>query len=499
MKNLLSKLPKKLVAGVAALAIIAGVASTAFAAFGPEGRPTMNWTGDDTKGADHVVFNSFVNNPVWGDERDFVRAAVEQRDDKYKDPLADVKDGDTVNVIMFVHNNADSALNADGSGVALNTTVKADIPTGVTNAQEIKGYISADNATPQTIFDTVSINGADKFAMEYVPGSVHISGNHINQDLPNADIRTGFKIGDQLDGKFKGCFEFVQYVTFKVKISKPSISIEKTERKLGQTAWVKDMTAKPGDTIEYRLKITNTGKSDLTNITVGDRLPPYLTYVPGTTRLYNKLTPAEGTLLNDGIVPGALRLNATYQPTAVAYIVFQAKVSTDIANKECGSPRLRNVAATHADQVPGDVEDTADVVVETGKVCTTPTYACESATAVLNGKTVTVTVKAPVSGGASVKQYAYDFGDKTAPLVTDKNPAQHTYAEVGTYKITVVVTFNNGQSTDTKTCVASVTIPTTPTTLVNTGAGSTIGIFAAVSAAGAVLHNVLVRRRVNAR
>lgn len=405
----MNKVTKKLVAGVSVVAIALSMTATAFASFGPD-RPTLTWNGDQTKGADHIVFNSFVNNPVWGDERDFVRGAVEQRDDKYADPVNNVKDGDVVNVVMFVHNNADSSLNANGSGIATNTTVKADIPVAAASSQQVKGYISADNAAPTTIYDTVDMNGANAFSLQYVPGSVKISGNHINQTLPNADITKGFKIGDALDGKFPGCFDYIQYVTFQVKVTSSNISIEKTVRKLGDKDWVETAGVKPGETVEFRLKITNTGKTDLTNIAVGDRLPPYFTYVAGTTRLYNLATPAEGTKLNDGITDGALRLNATYQPGSSAFIVFQAKVDMSIKDKECGTPRLRNIGTAHSDQITKDVEDTADVIVDTNKVCTT----------------------------------------------------------------TVVK----------------------PTTLPNTGAGDVAGIFAGVSAAGAVAHNVVSRRRL---
>ncbi len=364
----MNKFLKKLSAVAASMAIAVGMSATAFASFGPDRTP-LTWNGDQTKGADHVVFNSFVNNPVWGDERDFVRGAVEQRDDKYADPVNNVKEGDLLNVVLFVHNNADASKNADGSGVALNTTVKADIPAVAATAQQIKGYVMADNAVPATIFDTVDVNGANAFSLQYVPGSVKISGNNINQSLPNADITKGFKIGDALDGKLPGCFDFIQYVTFQVKITTTNISIEKTVRKLGDKDWVENVNVKPGDTVEYRLKVTNTGKTDLTNIAVGDRLPPYLVYVAGTTRLYNLATPAEGVKLNDGITDGALRLNATYQPGSSAFIVFQAKVDNAIKDKECGSPRLRNIGSAHSDQVTKDVEDTADVVVDTGKTC----------------------------------------------------------------------------------------------------------------------------------
>ncbi len=104
--------------------------------------------------------------------------------------------------------------------------------------------------------------------------------------------------------------------------------------------------------------------------------------------------------------------------------------------------------------------------------------------------------------------------------------AEHTYTEKGTYAITARLEFNvNGQVrvVEGGACVGQVTVKVPPvekcpipgkeqyekndtvncndvkgvTTLPNTGAGDVIGIFAAVTAAGAVLHSIFTRRALN--
>lgn len=144
-------------------------------------------------------------------------------------------------------------------------------------------------------------------------------------------------------------------------------------------------------------------------------------------------------------------------------------------------------------------------VVEMPKV-EEPVYSCDLLTAVfVSDKKYRFTANASAKNGAVIKEYAFDFGDNTTVVKTDKNVVEHTYAKTGTYKIKVTVTVEvNGETktTTSENCEAKVSFdtkadvtPTTPTTLPNTGAGSVAGILAAVTAAGALAHRKLTLRR----
>lgn len=509
MKNFLKRLPKKVFAAVATMALVAGVASQALAGFGPANRPTMTWNGDNTPGANHVVFNSFVNNPVWGDERDFVRAGVEQRDSSRTDPVTNVQDGDIVNVVMFVHNNADPSLNASGQGIARDTTVRATIPGATAQSQDITGYISASNAQPREIWDTVTINSSSVYSMDYIPGSVRVSGGLGNgaydKALPNADITKGFKIGEDLDGDMSGCFQYIQYVTFKVKIQVPNFTLEKKVRLEGQTSsdWKDEVTAKPGQTVEYKIEFLNKGKTTLENVAVRDTLPKHVSLVSGSTMIYNGNFPNGVNAGSDSVTSAGGIDVGSYSTGSNGIVFFKAKIAgTD--KLDCGTNKLVNTGYMR----PGKDNtrwyyDIATVKVD-GKKCEEPEkpkYVCESLTVEkIGGRKIRTTVKAPASGGAKFKNVSVNFGDGTQPKVTDQLVNEYEYKTDGTFKVSAAVTFTVAGTDKTVSgdaCTAMVTFEgekTPPTELPKTGAGSLIGLFTIVTLAAAAAHNVISRR-----
>jgi hypothetical protein len=173
--KIFNTLTKKIVAAVAVIAAVAGIAGVAIAGFGPD-RPTKAWSPTVT-GFDHVVFNSFtgVSNGI-GDERDFARGSIVGTQAGWADPVNNVPDGSEVEVKLYIHNNADSTLNDSGVGIAKNVNVKVSVPTVSAQAQDITSTISADNASPKSIYDTLSLTGLNGGFFELTPvaGSVQI-------------------------------------------------------------------------------------------------------------------------------------------------------------------------------------------------------------------------------------------------------------------------------------------------------------------------------------
>ena len=121
-------------------------------------------------------------------------------------------------------------------------------------------------------------------------------------------------------------------------------------------------------------------------------------------------------------------------------------------------------------------------------------------------RNVTVTEFKPSSANRAVFKHAVlNWGDNSAAVTTANAVGQkHQYAADGTYtvKATAVFTVDGKEVSNTNancskvvTFVAEkppvVTPPETPEVLVNTGAGSILGLFAAITVAGALAHRLV--------
>ena len=372
MKRFLSFLPKKLSAVFVALIMLVGVSTTALAAFGPN-RPTFTMANP----ASYVTFNSITDNPVAGDERYFMKGA-KPGDSGYTGAVQNVVDGQEVTLQMYVHNNAASNLNL----VAQNTKVRVALPTGSNQSPTVTGYISADNANPGTVYDTMQIVGANNGFMElaYVPGSASYKNNVGTFPLADSIVTTGAQVGyNSMNGQLPGCTEFSGWVTLRVKVNMPHYVIQKSARLAGEGAdkWRESVNAKIGDTIEWRIEVRNIGSTTLNNIIVLDELPPYMTVEAGTIKLINANYPAS----NPYVYPanaiqqkdGKWYVNVdtgSYLPNSNGFVRFSSKIVSNPAIS-CGNKRLTNKAYATPHGY-GTVSSYAYVVVVNSKACDTP-------------------------------------------------------------------------------------------------------------------------------
>ncbi|HVS58240.1 MAG TPA: PKD domain-containing protein [Candidatus Saccharimonadales bacterium] len=126
-----------------------------------------------------------------------------------------------------------------------------------------------------------------------------------------------------------------------------------------------------------------------------------------------------------------------------------------------------------------------------------PSATCKQLTVTQKGNTITATVVSTTQNGATYTSTLYDFGDSNT-LNTSHTTVTHTYAQPGTYHITAKQTFSTGTESSVQPgCQQSITIaapkpkPAAPTSLPNTGAGSTgamVGIFAGTTILGTTLY-----------
>ncbi len=540
--NIFNKVPKKFSIVLATLAAVIIPAAVVMAGYGPN-RQTFDWNKfDPTKSCtdpsqangrcgsmDGPVFNSFTNNPAYGDERNFARVAPvvagQSPTEANFTETANATPGQEYWVRTYVHNDANQNLNGanfDGPSVAHDTRVRVAIAEGVSNGVDVMTYVTAQNAKPDKIWDTASLaNNNQVFSVNYVPGSaalyngVHQTGLPLNDSIVSA---AGTQIGyNQMNGELPGCFDYSAYVYVKVKVQAPAIKFDKLVRKDGEASkdWRNELHAKRGDRVEYLLDYLNTGSANANNIVLSDKLPSNMQLVPGTVKWIDSNRP-DGTPVPDALLfdPAGVTVG-NYGINGGGYIFFEATVKKEV--DECIA---KNVAFIRADNIPQREDDAVVIIDDCNPVV--PVYTCDllDANSLGNRKfsyTVHYTAK-----NATFKQVSYNFGDGSTPLLTDKTTVEHTYAADGTYttKATVTFTVDGVDKTATsQACASTVSantpkdncpIPgkenlpkdspeckttTTPTTLPNTGTGSVAGIFAATSIAGAAAHQVFSRRR----
>lgn len=471
--NYLSYVPKQFMFGFAALALIVAPAMV-FASWSPE-RPT--YTIDEP--ADHVTFNSITDNPNYGDERPFhdVKDAANTSEGGFQDVM-EVKDGQTLLLRAYVHNNAAANLNESGEGVAKNTKVQFLIPSDTKKNLRTISYVRADNAEPQQVSDTTDLYAAQPFSLDYVEGSAtqYTNGTPNGKSLDDSIVDGGAPLtsdGASKTGEYLGCFEYASIVTVEVKVNMADLELEKTVRKSGEGSFVDSVdNVQPGDELEYKLNFTNTGDTELDDVTVGDNLPPYVTYVEDSAVVYNNNTGPEGRNIGNNIVSGGTILGDTYAPGSDANVILKAKVNENIVDERCGTVTLTNVGIVDSEDTPR-VEDDADAKVDTGVPCEEPeepVYQCDDLTAnrttIKPGQDVTFTTEATAENGAEITEYRYDFGDGSDVHVTDDAQVTHTYEEAGTYRAdaTVVFDVNGEQQTDSEGCAVVIKVQEQPVT-----------------------------------
>jgi len=520
--NFLKNISTRTKLAVVALLAVTAVAVPVAVHAGPSpDRPTKVYS-DGVKGFDHPTFNSFTNVPNIGDERQFFNGMY-PGGKVFSDPMPQVKDGDTLTLEVYVHNDADPSLG--DAGTAKNTSVKVALPSGIATKQQAVASISSSNASPSVVTDTLdlSADNGGSFQLAYVPGSAQEHGNYFNGPVSDSIVTTGAPVGTRgLNGNVEGCFDKMVLVTLQVKVKMPQYKVTKEVRPSGSKTWSKNINAKAGDDVQWLVTFANNGNTELDNVNVIDQIPAGLTVVPGSVKLIDGTYPNGVAYGASAIQDNGRTINVnigSYAAGVSAYVEYDTKVDP-IDAKQCTPGTLTNKAFA-APANFGAVFDTASVTVA-GNKCTTPTptptpspktpaVSCDLLD-VSQGDNRTVTVndfKFTAKNGATFKDVVLNWGDGSTPLTTNTAKGQtHSYGADGTYSITAVAHFTvNGKdvSADSASCAKQVTFstPTTPTTpgaptqLVNTGAGDVAGIFAAAAIAGAVLYRLFLGRRLS--
>lgn len=373
MENTMSKLtslirraPKRFSAVIAMVAAAIIVPAVVFA-WGPS-RPTFTVANP----ADYITFNSITDNPVVGDERNFVvvKDAANTNDGGWQDNIT-VQPGKEYLVRVYVHNNAAPNLNL----VAHNTRVMASVPNTTGKSVSISGFVTADNANPNKIWDDIHFNSTQNFNLTYVAGSAEIynngyaaggSGKSLSDSIVTSN---GALIGyNGPDGNVPGCFQYDNFVYFKVKPQFPNenFTVSKDVRKSGDASFVESVNANPGDTLNYRITYKNTGNTQENNVILKDTLPAGVTFVPGSVKIMNANN-LSGAYVKDGDNLFSTGINiGSYTAGSNALVIFNATVNRNDSLPKCGTNTLVNVASA---QPEGQTPKSDDATVIANRTC----------------------------------------------------------------------------------------------------------------------------------
>lgn len=380
--------------GVAAAVAITGVAvAPAVLAWGDNttgGRPTYSIKEiNEGKIDDKIVFNSIVASDAdlteankeagdiipLSDERNFVGARLDDgnhgKNNVWNGNEITVEEGKTYIVRMYIHNNNRLGTKMTAKDVTAHFTMQDYADTTF----KVDGVFTSSNANPSKYWDSVVFksNTGSRFYLDYIEGSALLENNSYAKNggktLSDDLLGNGVKIGyDALDGNIPGCYQYAEYVSFKVKPVFEDSTIEKKVRLEGDENWTEDLHAKVGDIVEYQIKYQNLNNSQVNDVVLIDSLPENVEYIKGSTMLYNGLYPSGVKNTNDTITTTGI--NIGYYPVkAQAVVRFKATITDK--SLVCGNNQLINWAKIGSTTVGYAVQDSTNVFVE--KTCENPT------------------------------------------------------------------------------------------------------------------------------
>ena len=374
----ITKMFKKLVTSkksmlFAAVAVSLVTASAGFA-WGPE-RKTFTIE----KPAEYVTFNSITNNPAYGDERNFIRLKEAGLPDSAYADDTKVAPGKEYVAYIYFHNNASITFNDAAhnfSGIARNSKIRVAMPTSLKAGERtgMTAYASADNANPAAVYDDTFMTATRDVQFKYIAGSatVHSKGAIDGQKISDSLISDGALIGyDKLDGNLPGCNEFSGYVLARFIAEAPNFTVQKLVSPTGKRQWAENISANPGDVVDFRIEYKNISTTQQDNVFILDQLPKGFEYVAGSTMLFNTQTP-DGVKVSDNVTTGKGLNIGSYAAGSNAFVRFSAKLGDKSKFEVCGPNIMKNTVSVITDF--GKKTDDATVTINID--CAKPIEVC---------------------------------------------------------------------------------------------------------------------------
>jgi hypothetical protein len=276
------------------------------------------------------------------------------------------------------------------------------------------------------------------------------------------------------------------------------------------------ISATCNDEVEYSMQLSNTQYGALNNVTLKATLPS--NGGQSTATATTDLGGTSGTSDSVSVSLGSGDTQTLEDGTTVLYNGSGSAIET--------LPDSVTTGGVNIGTLDGSTTEYVNFKVKVGCPAPTPVapvYTCNelSITPEDNNTVKISNFGTTAQNGATFTNAVINWGDNSTNTTTANVIGQtHEYAANGSYTVSATAHFNvNGQDetaggvncekvvtfssttpptvTPPATTTPTPVSPTTPTTLVNTGAGSVIGIFAAASAAGAVAYRWILGRRLS--
>lgn len=287
--------------------------------------------------------------PLLGNETNFVGAREDTgvnagANNVWEGTEITAEDGKTYIVRLYIHNNSSGGMDT----VAEGTKVRFYIPYTSSDQVTVNGWLAASNATPTEYSDTVTFESKDgiPFSLYYVSGSallenggfakgagVQLPDSITNQGNPTNKAEDEWTlIGyDALDGRVPGCYEYINYVSIRVRVAYDyEFSVENKVRLADgeDKTWQDTIEAKVGDKVEIQFQYLNTGNQNQKGVVVRNALPDNLHYIEGSAKLYNSNHPDGVTFVNGYVVQEGTNVGS-YDAGANAFVRITAEVVDD--------------------------------------------------------------------------------------------------------------------------------------------------------------------------
>ena len=367
------KMSKKIISTIAGGIVALAVALLPFchaSAWGPE-RATYTMESP----APYATFNSIINNPAVGDERNFVRIGEIGSSEAYRDEI-EIVPGKEYEVYIYFHNNAATNTNSAGYGMATNARIASAYPTVLNPGERgmISGILSWSYVTPsdpnnaQTgkVWDEAYVTtNSNNVVLRYKTGTaiIHNGGSANGSVLPtNLFTENGTPIGyNKLEGRLPGCAEYSGYITYTLVAENTEVSLEKQVSTDGEN-WKENVTVAPGDYVTYKVTFKNTGNTNLTNVIFKDTHDAGLSLRTGSTKIFN-VNNVDGLAIDDIIDISGYNVGDV-AAGALVQVIYQAKVSEDTSY--CGKV-LTNTISSKYNSTEEETDDATVTVVCEGE------------------------------------------------------------------------------------------------------------------------------------
>ena len=267
-----------------------------------------------------------------------------------------LKAGDTAHYRIEFKNVGDNDLK--------NVVIKDTLPSKMTY---VKGSTKiGDKAVADGIVSSTGINigtvAASKTVYIYFDAKVNAG---VGEDCKDATLT------NIAEGKYNNDDKTSKTDTAIVKVDgkecKDGFTINKMVQVNGGKEWSENVIVKAGDKVRYRIQFKNIGETTLKNVVIRDILPSNMTYVRGSSILYNSEY-TDGKVLSDGIISDQGVNIGDYAKGTEATVYFYATVN-DSLKDNCNDSVLTNtVKGKYNNDSKTEKSDTANVTVP-GKTC----------------------------------------------------------------------------------------------------------------------------------